>query len=99
MAIYTVRAEGDDPDGPGGCFVDVGVVLEGVEVLHNLQSINHAWVMLYGLIYPLKKTLKNTLEFYQKILMDLESSNFMFKILKILNGTLSFNYFYINPKS
>ncbi|KAI9519804.1 hypothetical protein NQZ68_024665 [Dissostichus eleginoides] len=68
----------DDPDGPGGRFADVGVVLEGVEVLHNLQSINHACVMLYGLIYALNlsypKSLKNTFEVYQKILMDLESS-------------------------
>nr|XP_054593128.1 uncharacterized protein LOC129160008 [Nothobranchius furzeri] len=38
MGIYTVRAEGHGPDGPGdGRFADVGVVLEGVEVLHSLQ--------------------------------------------------------------
>lgn len=74
MAIYTVRGDGD---GPGGRFADVGVVLEGVEVLHNLQSVNYACVMLYGLIYALNlsypKSLKNTFEAYQKILMDLES--------------------------
>ncbi|KAJ4936978.1 hypothetical protein JOQ06_001562 [Pogonophryne albipinna] len=84
MAIYTVRAESDDPDGPGGCFADVGVVLEGVEVLHNLQSINHACMMLYGLIYSLNlsypKSLKNTFEVYQKILMDLESSKLSPKV-------------------
>ncbi|KAI9525290.1 hypothetical protein NQZ68_009971 [Dissostichus eleginoides] len=84
MAIYTVRAESDDPDGPGGRFADVGVVLEGVEVLHNLQSINHACVMLYGLIYALNlsypKSLKNTFEVYQKILMDLESSKLSPKV-------------------
>ncbi|XP_034093443.1 uncharacterized protein LOC117560622 [Gymnodraco acuticeps] len=81
MAIYTVRAESD---GPGGRFADVGVVLEGVEVLHNLQSINHACVMLYGLIYALNlsypKSLKNTFEVYQKILMDLESSKLSPKV-------------------
>lgn len=74
MAIYTVRGDGD---GPGGRFADVGVVLEGVDVLHNLQSVNYACVMLYGLIYALNlsypKSLKNTFEAYQKILMDLES--------------------------
>lgn len=32
MAIYTV---GGDGDGPSGCFADVGVVLEGVKVLHS----------------------------------------------------------------
>ncbi|CAL8236185.1 unnamed protein product [Arctogadus glacialis] len=78
MAIYTVQAEGDDHDGPGGLFADVGMVLEGVKVLNNLKSINHACVMLYGLIYALNlsypKNLKYTLEAYQKILMDLESS-------------------------
>uniref|UniRef100_A0A1A8H235 Si:dkeyp-101e12.1 n=1 Tax=Nothobranchius korthausae TaxID=1143690 RepID=A0A1A8H235_9TELE len=38
MGIYTVRAEGHGPVGPGdGRFADVGVVLEGMEVLHNLQ--------------------------------------------------------------
>lgn len=74
MAIYTVRGDGD---GPGGCFADVGVVLEGTEVLHNLRSVNYACVMLYGLIYALNlsysKSVKNTFEEYQKILMDLES--------------------------
>uniref|UniRef100_A0A8C5CXK2 Uncharacterized protein n=1 Tax=Gadus morhua TaxID=8049 RepID=A0A8C5CXK2_GADMO len=78
MAIYTVQAEGDDHDGPGGLFADVGMVLEGVKVLNNLKSINHACVMLYGLIYALNlsypKNLKYTFEAYQKILMDLESS-------------------------
>lgn len=84
MAIYTVEAEGDDHDGPGGLFADVGVVLEGVEVLHNLQSINRACIMLYGLIYALylsyPKSLKNTFEAYQKILMDLESSKLSPKV-------------------
>ncbi|XP_062236580.1 uncharacterized protein LOC133968923 isoform X2 [Platichthys flesus] len=78
MAIYTVQAEGDDHDGPGGLFADVGMVLEGVQVLNNLQSINHACVMLYGLVYALNlsypKNLKYTFKAYQKILMDLESS-------------------------
>lgn len=35
MAIYTVLAD---------------VALEGVDVLHDLQSINYAWMMLDGLI-------------------------------------------------
>uniref|UniRef100_A0A3Q1G6E9 Uncharacterized protein n=1 Tax=Acanthochromis polyacanthus TaxID=80966 RepID=A0A3Q1G6E9_9TELE len=87
MGIYTVRAEGhgsDDSDGPGdGRFADVGLVLEGVEVLHNLQSISHAYVMLYGLIYALNlsypKSLKRTFV-YQKILMDLDSTKLSPKV-------------------
>ena len=39
MAICTAQAESDDPDGPGGRFADVSVVLEGVEVLTCLCSI------------------------------------------------------------
>ena len=81
MAIYTVPAEGDDPDGR---LADVGVVLEGVKVLHNLHSINHACVIMYGLIYALNlsypKGLKDTFEVYQKILMDLESSKLSPKV-------------------
>lgn len=81
MGIYTVRAEGDGPDGR---FADVGIVLEGVEVLRNLNSISHACVMLYGLIYALNlsypKSLKHTFELYQKILMDLDSSKLTPKV-------------------
>ncbi|KAL6472423.1 hypothetical protein MHYP_G00186110 [Metynnis hypsauchen] len=85
MGIYAVRGVGHGPDGPGnGCFADVGVVLEGVEVLHNLQSVSHACVMLYGLIYGLNlsypKSLKRTFEVYQKILMDLDSTRLSPKV-------------------
>ncbi|XP_054589739.1 uncharacterized protein [Nothobranchius furzeri] len=85
MGICTVRAEGHGPDGPGdGRFADVGVVLEGVEVLHSLQSVSHACVMLYGLIYALNlsypKNLKRTFEVYQKILMDLDSTKLSPKV-------------------
>uniref|UniRef100_A0A8C6T836 Uncharacterized protein n=1 Tax=Neogobius melanostomus TaxID=47308 RepID=A0A8C6T836_9GOBI len=85
MGIYTVQAEVHVPDVPGdGRFADVGVVLEGVKVLHNLQSVSHACVMLYGLIYALNlsypKSLKSTFEVYQKILMDLDSSKLSPKV-------------------
>lgn len=85
MGIYTVRAEGHGSDGPGdGPFVDVSVVLDGVEVLHNLESVSHACVMLYGLIYALNlsypKSLKRTFEVYQKILMDLDSTKLSPKV-------------------
>ncbi|XDV48216.1 hypothetical protein PO909_017667 [Leuciscus waleckii] len=75
MGIYKVLSE-DHGQGDGR-FTDVCVVLEGVEVLHNLQNVTHAFVMLYGLIYALNlsypKSLKCTFEVYQKILMDLET--------------------------
>uniref|UniRef100_A0A8C5GTS5 Uncharacterized protein n=1 Tax=Gouania willdenowi TaxID=441366 RepID=A0A8C5GTS5_GOUWI len=85
MGIYTVQAEGHGPDVQGdGRFADVGVVLEGVKVLHNLQCVSHAFVMLYGLIYALNlsypKSLKSTFEAYQKILMEFDSSKLSPKV-------------------
>ena len=98
MAIYTVPAEGDDPDGPGGRLADVGVVLEGVKVLHNLHSINHACVIMYGLIYALNlsypKGLKDTFEVYQKILMDLESSKLSPKVRTLKLKLLRWLFFW-----
>ncbi|XP_056328406.1 uncharacterized protein LOC130240789 [Danio aesculapii] len=82
MGIYKVQSE-DHGQGDGR-FTDVRVVLEGVEVLHNLQSVTHACVMLYGLIYALNlnypKSLKCTFEVYQKILMDLDSTKLSPKV-------------------
>ena len=64
MGIYTVPAEGHGPDGPGdGFFADVGVVLKGVEVLHNLQSVSHACVVLNGLIYTLNLSNPKSLKY------------------------------------
>ncbi len=50
MGIYVIRAEGA---GPGDEPTDVGVVLEGVEVLPNLKNVTFGCVMLFGLIYAL----------------------------------------------
>ena len=50
MGVFTVRASDLDADGR---FSKVGVVLEGVEVVSNLESVNQAIVVLYGLIYAL----------------------------------------------
>lgn len=91
--IYTVRAEGNGPDCPGdGRFADIGVVLEGGEVLHNLQSVSHACVMLYGQIYALNwsnpKSLKRTFEVYQKILMDLDSTKLTPKVQALIASVI-----------
>ncbi len=67
-----IRAEGA---GPGDEPTDVGVVLEGVEVLPNLKNVTLGCVMLFGLIYALNlnfpKDLKCTFEVFQKVLMEL----------------------------
>ncbi len=75
MGIYVIRAEGA---GPGDEPTDVGVVLEGVEVLPNLKNVTLGCVMLFGLIYALNlnypKDLKCTFEVFQKVLMELDTT-------------------------
>ncbi len=75
MGIYVIRAEGA---GPGDEPTDVGVVLEGMEVLPNLKNVTLGCVMLFGLIYALNlnypKDLKCTFEVFQKVLMELDTT-------------------------
>ncbi|XP_042252026.1 uncharacterized protein LOC121886160 [Thunnus maccoyii] len=76
MGIYAIRVEGASPEDE--MYADVGVVLGGVEVLQNLQSITFASVMLYRLLYALNlsypKDLKCTFEVFQKILMERDTN-------------------------
>ncbi|XP_066564929.1 sterile alpha motif domain-containing protein 3 [Amia ocellicauda] len=73
MAVYVIRSEGaeatDDP-------ADVGVLIEGVEVLQDLGNIALACAMLFGVIYTLNLSypqyLKCTFEVLQKVLMNLD---------------------------
>ncbi|XP_052427891.1 uncharacterized protein LOC128021448 isoform X2 [Carassius gibelio] len=81
MGIYVIRAEGTGPEEEPS---DVGVVLEGVEVLQNLPSVTLGCVMLFGLIYALNlnypKDLKCTFEAFQKILMELDTTKLSPKV-------------------
>ena len=45
MGIYAIRVEGASPEDE--MYADVGVVLEGVEVLQNLQSLTFASLMVF----------------------------------------------------
>ncbi len=84
MGIYVIRAEGagtaDEP-------TDVGVVLEGVEVLPNLKNVTLGCVMLFGLIYALNlnylKDLKCTFEVFQKLLMELDTTKLSPKVQEL----------------
>ncbi len=82
MGIYVIRVDGADPGDE--MYADVGVVLEGVEVLQNLQSVTLGCVMLFGLIYALNlsypKNLKSTFEVFQKILMELDTTKLSPKV-------------------
>lgn len=73
MGVYVIQKEGacagDDPE-------DIGVLVEGVEVLGELRNIADACALLFGLIYCLNLSyspdLKCTFEVMQKILMNLD---------------------------
>lgn len=72
MSVFVIREEEDPLQPPR----DVGVITEGVEVLHELPSVAHGCALLFGLIYALNLSypgeLKHTLDALQKIFMATE---------------------------
>ncbi|XP_041840519.1 uncharacterized protein LOC121639392 [Melanotaenia boesemani] len=93
FGIYVVRHNGadrdDDPE-------DIGIVLEGVEVLSGLRSVPFAMAMFLGLVYSLNISyppeLKYTFEAVQKIIMEMEGNKLSAKVqtLKTLLARSSF---------
>ena len=72
LGIFAIKKEGAEPT---DSLADVGIVIEGVEVLNNLQNIANALAILFGLTYALDlsypKNLKCTFE-VQKIVMEMD---------------------------
>ncbi|KAK5621389.1 hypothetical protein CRENBAI_007612 [Crenichthys baileyi] len=68
MAVFVIRKEGEGLKEPPE---DIGIVIEGVDGLHDLTSVASAWALLLGLIYALNlanlKPLRFTFEVFQKI--------------------------------
>lgn len=62
---------------------DVGIVLEGVAVLWDLDSVAFATSMLFGLIYALNlqypTKLRFTFEILQKLIMELDGGELSIK--------------------
>lgn len=81
MGVYVIRKEDEDDD---EMPEDVGVVIEGVELLSELRSVTGGLVMLFGLIYAFDlkypQELKCTFEFFQKVLMNMEGKNLSRKV-------------------
>ncbi|XP_035857795.1 uncharacterized protein LOC116054844 isoform X4 [Sander lucioperca] len=73
MAVFVIRKEGERLQEPPE---DIGIVIEGVEVLHELTSVASACALLLGLIYALNlaypKPFRFTFEVLQKIFMQLD---------------------------
>ncbi|RXN31738.1 sterile alpha motif domain-containing 3-like isoform X1 [Labeo rohita] len=87
FGIFVIRQEGAEP---GDDPADVGIVLEGVEVMSELGNVAFAVVMLLGLVYALNlsysQELKYTFEVLQKIIMELDANKLSNKaqVLKTL---------------
>lgn len=80
MAIFIIKKMGD----PFPRTSDIGIVLEGVEVLNNLTSVASAFAFLLGLTYALNlsypKDLKLTFEVLQKVFMQLDDQKMSAKV-------------------
>lgn len=88
MGVYIIQKEGD----PGGDPEDIGVLIEGVEVLSGLGDTAMACALLFGLIYCLDLSyppeLKCTLEVLQKILLKLDGQRLSSKVQFLKNKLL-----------
>lgn len=93
MGIYVIIHEGAEPDEDPE---DVGIVIEGVEVLHGLRNTANACALLLGLIYCLNlsypKELKSTFEFLQKVIMELDGSRLSTKVQVLKNRLFQWSF-------
>lgn len=66
---------------------DIGIILEGQEVLSKLPSVANAVAILLGLLYALNleypKTLKLTFEYIQKVIMELDPKGMTNKVKRL----------------
>ncbi|KAM8772540.1 uncharacterized protein AB9X84_010280 isoform 2-T2 [Acanthopagrus schlegelii] len=81
FGIFVIRKEDAEPkDGPE----DVGIILEGVQVLDELGNVPLAVGMLFALVYALNLSyppeLRYTFEALQKLIMELDGNRLSKKI-------------------
>ncbi|KAI4812006.1 hypothetical protein KUCAC02_014863 [Chaenocephalus aceratus] len=66
---------------------DIGIILEGQEVVNNFASVANAVAILLGFLYTLNleypKTLKLTFEYIQKVFMELDPKGMATKVKKL----------------
>ncbi|KAI9541108.1 hypothetical protein NQZ68_034213 [Dissostichus eleginoides] len=66
---------------------DIGIILEGQEVVNKLASVANAVAILLGFLYALNleysKTLKLTFEYIQKVFMELDPKGMATKVKKL----------------
>nr|XP_023661204.1 uncharacterized protein LOC111840517 isoform X3 [Paramormyrops kingsleyae] len=90
LGIYAIKHEGADVADP---YEDVGVIIEGIQVLENLDNVANACSMMVGLIYALNlaypQHLRYTFELFQKIFMQLDANKLSNKVQVLKNRLLS----------
>lgn len=86
LGIYIIKVEGGDATTPPA---DVGIVIEGVEVLHDLRDVASACALLMGVRYALNlsypKELKTFFEVLQKLFLQLDVAKLSTKVQMLKN--------------
>lgn len=71
MAMFVLREKGNSLQAPQ----ETGIVIEGVEVLNELPSVTHGFVLLFSMIMlnlSFPSELRHTFKALQKIFMEIE---------------------------
>lgn len=89
IGIYMIK----HPDADGDqAPEDIGIIIEGVQVLQGLKDVANACALLFGIIYDLNLSyppdLRYTFEFIQKVLMELDSRCLSAKVQVLKNKLL-----------
>lgn len=83
VGIYIVKADATSKAD------DIGIILEGQQVLQDVDNVPLAVALLFGLIYALNLNypdgLKRTFEVLQKIIMELEGTMLSKKVQVLKN--------------
>lgn len=86
IGIYVITHEGSDATDPPE---DVGIIVEGVTVLSDIEDVSSAIALLFGVIYVLNlsypKELRYSFEFIQKVLMGIDDHRFSDKVQLLKN--------------
>ncbi|KAL0969925.1 hypothetical protein UPYG_G00234620 [Umbra pygmaea] len=90
MKIYVIKNKGAmDND----CTEEIGIVLEGVQVITGLGNMAQACALLLGMTYALNlsypKQMKYTFEAFQKLLVELDCTKLTIKMAALKNKLLS----------
>ncbi|KAJ7996477.1 hypothetical protein DPEC_G00237470 [Dallia pectoralis] len=87
MKIFNIKTT--TPEGPD----DIGVIVEGVKVLTDLGDFARACCMVIGVAYAANlaypKELRHTMEVFQKLFLELDSSNLSPKVNSLKNKLLA----------